>query len=39
MMPTKDPVKNVEHIKNSHLKKNEALGAVEYNMINENAEQ
>ena len=38
-MPTIDPVKNVEYVKRSQAKKKEALGEVEYNKINANAEQ
>ena len=32
-MSTTDPAKNVEYIKQSHAKKKDALGAVEYNKI------
>ena len=38
-MPTTDPAKNVEYVKRSQAKKKDALGAVEYNKINANAEQ
>lgn len=38
-MPTVDPVKNIEYVKRSQLKKKEALGVEEYNKINANAEQ
>lgn len=38
-MPTTDPIKNLEYVKKSQLKKKEALGVVEYNKINANAEQ
>ena len=38
-MPTIDPSKNVEYVKRSQAKKKDALGAVEYNKINANAEQ
>ena len=38
-MPTTDPIKNVEYVKKSQAKKKEALGVVEYNKINANAEQ
>ena len=37
-MPTTDPAKNVEYVKRSQAKKKDALGAVEYNKINANAE-
>ena len=38
-MPTTDPAKNLEYVKKSQEKKKEALGAVEYNKINAEAEQ
>ena len=38
-MPTTDPTKNLEYVKRSQEKKKEALGVVEYNKINANAEQ
>ena len=33
-MPTTDPKKNLEYVKKSQAKKNEALGVKEYNEIN-----
>ena len=38
-MPTTDPIKNLEYVKKAQAKKKEALGIVEYNKINANAEQ
>ena len=38
-MPTTDPAKNLEYVKKAQAKKKEALGIVEYNKINAEAEQ
>jgi hypothetical protein len=38
-MPTLDPVKNLEYVKKSQMKKKETLGADAYNKINADVEQ
>ena len=38
-MPTTDPVKNLEYVKKSQMKKKETLGADAYNKINADIEQ
>ena len=38
-MPTTDPIKNLEYVKKSQMKKKETLGADAYNKINADVEQ
>ena len=38
-MPTTDPIKNLEYVKKSQMKKKETLGADAYNKINADIEQ
>ncbi len=38
-MPTTDPIKNLEYVKNSQTKKKETLRAEAYNKINADVEQ
>ena len=38
-MPTTDPIKNLEYVKKSQMKKKETLGADVYNKINADIEQ
>ena len=38
-MPTTDPIKNLEYVKKSQMKKKETLGAEAYNKINADIEQ
>ena len=37
-MPTTDPIKNLEYVKKSQMKKKETLGAEAYNKINADIE-
>ena len=38
-MPTTDPIKNLEYVKKSQMKKKETLGAESYNDMNADIEQ